>query len=92
MIQGRFLSISDHHTNSLFTLILCLLFISSVLGAVMCVVALLQCVEQMSCSVVFSYNVVQLPCCFFLPVFAELCSRRTGLSKVFLFFFNKADF
>lgn len=45
-----------------------------------------------SCSVVFSYNVVQLPCCFFLPVFAELCSRRTGLSKVFLFFFNKADF
>lgn len=45
-----------------------------------------------SCSVVFSYNVVQLPCCFFLPVFAELCSRRTGLSKVFLFFSTRLIF
>lgn len=45
-----------------------------------------------SCSVVFSYNVVQLPCCFFLPVFAELCNRRTGLSKVFLFFSTRLIF
>lgn len=87
VIQGRFLSISDHHTNSLFTLILCLLFISSVLGAVMCVVALLQCVEQraaqlcsptMSCS----FHVV------FFFLYLQSCVIEGQAYQRFSFFFS----
>lgn len=86
-IQGRFLSISDHHTNSLFTFILCLLFISSVLGAVMCVVALLQCVEQRAAQLCSPTTSCSFHVVFFF-LYLQSCVVEGQAYQRFSFFFS----